>query len=168
MNLEYKNLLPQDFSDNSRVWIYQSSRILTLSEALIVEKILDDFISEWKSHGNPVKGFATLFFGQFIVIVADEEQTGVSGCSTDSSVRLIKSIELQFNINLFDRTSLAFVVKDRIQILPMGQIEYAIENGFIKRDTLFIDNSVQTLNSFQNEWIKPVKDSWLSRRFPVF
>jgi hypothetical protein len=168
MNLEYKNLLPQDFSDNSRVWIYQSSRILTLSEALIVEKILDDFISEWKSHGNPVKGFATLFFGQFIVIVADEEQTGVSGCSTDSSVRLIKSIELQFNINLFDRTSLAFVLKDRIEILPMGQIEYAIENGFIKRDTLFIDNSVQTLNSFQNEWIKPVKDSWLSRRFPVF
>jgi hypothetical protein len=168
MNLEYKNLLPQGFSDNSRVWIYQSSRILTLSEALIVEKILDDFISEWKSHGNPVKGFATLFFGQFIVIVADEEQTGVSGCSTDSSVRLIKSIELQFNINLFDRTSLAFVLKDRIEILPMGQIEYAIENGFIKRDTLFIDNSVQTLNSFQNEWIKPVKDSWLSRRFPVF
>ena len=80
--------------------------------------MLDDFISDWKSHGTPVKGFGTLFFGQFIVLMADEEQTGVSGCSTDSSVRLIKTLEELFKIDLFDRTSLAFVIKEKIQLLP--------------------------------------------------
>ena len=168
MNLEYKHLLPEDFADDSRVWIYQSSRIFTLTEALSIEKILIDFTSDWKSHGVPVKGFGTLFFGQFIVLMADEEKTGVSGCSTDSSVRLIKTIEQQYNVNFFDRTALAFIIHDKIQVLPMGQMEYALENGFIQPETLFIDNTVQNKLSLQNDWIKPVKKSWIARRFPVF
>jgi len=39
---------------------------------------------------TPVKGAAYLFFGQFIILMADERVSGISGCSTDSSVRLIK------------------------------------------------------------------------------
>jgi hypothetical protein len=35
--------------------------------------------------------------------MADETATGVSGCSTDSSVRLIKEIEKIFGVNMFDR-----------------------------------------------------------------
>lgn len=168
MNFDYKHLLPEDFAPSTRVWIYQASRVFGLSEALAIEKMIDDFISDWKSHGTPVKGFGTLFFGQFIVLMADEEQTGVSGCSTDSSVRLIKTIEEHFKVDLFDRTSLAFVIKEKIQLLPMGQLEYALENGFIQPDTLFIDNTVQTKYSLENEWFKPVAKSWIARRFPVF
>jgi hypothetical protein len=69
---------------------------------------------------------------------------------------------------LFDRTSLAFVIKDKIQLLPMSQLEYAMENGFIQPETLFFDNSVQNKFTLQNEWIKPVNKSWIARRFPVF
>ncbi len=49
----------------------------------------------WNSHGDPVKGYANLFFGQFIILMADETASMVSGCSTDSSVRLIKAIETE-------------------------------------------------------------------------
>ncbi len=40
--------------------------------------------------------------------MADETASGVSGCSTDSSVHLIKQIEQQTEIRLFDRLNLAF------------------------------------------------------------
>jgi hypothetical protein len=89
MNFSYHHLVPQDFDDQSRVWIYQSDRLFSMSEALDIEQMLEQFTSGWNYHGDPVKGFATLFFGQFIVLMADETATGVSGCSTDSSVRLI-------------------------------------------------------------------------------
>ena len=92
MNLEYRHLLPGDFNDDSRVWVYQSSRLFTLSEALDIESLLAQFAAEWRSHGADVKAYANLFFGQFVVLMADETQAGVSGCSTDSSVRFIKSI----------------------------------------------------------------------------
>jgi bacillithiol system protein YtxJ len=39
MNLSYKELLPSDFSSHSRVWIYQSNRLFSLSEALELEKV---------------------------------------------------------------------------------------------------------------------------------
>ena len=71
MNFEYKHLLDKNFSPDSRVWIYQSSRLFTLNEALAIEELLNDFIAEWLSHGVRVKGDAYLFFGQFIVLMAD-------------------------------------------------------------------------------------------------
>ena len=164
MNLDFKYLLDGNFHPESRVWVYQSSRLFSLGEALEIETSLNQFAQKWLSHGAPVKAAAYLFFGQFIVLMADEQATGVSGCSTDSSVRLIKDLEQQYRVNLFDRTSLAFVVKDKIQLLPLSQLQYAADNGFIQADTLYFNNLVQTKKELEQSWIIPVKDSWLAKR----
>ncbi|MDP4262016.1 MAG: hypothetical protein Q8941_05740 [Bacteroidota bacterium] len=164
MNLEYKYLLDGSFHPGSRVWVYQCNRLFTVNEALQIEELLKEFIRQWHSHGTPVKGEAHLFFGQFIVLVADETATGVSGCSTDSSVRLIKDIEQRFGVNMFDRTTLAFAVKDKVQLLPLSQLQYAFDNGFIDGDTLYFNNLVQTKEELETKWIVPVKESWLKSR----
>ncbi len=164
MNLQYQDLVPSDFDNLSRVWIYQCSRLFFISEALQIEEMLVKFVAEWKSHGEPVKGYANLFFGQFIVLMADETSTGVSGCSTDSSVRIIKEIEQKFNVALFDRQTLAFVVKENIQILPMSQLEYAVKNEFINADTLYFNNTILTKKELLQRWIIPIKESWLAKR----
>lgn len=164
MNLNFKEHIPTDFCDSSRVWIYQSSRMFFVNEALQMESMLEDFVNRWQSHGAPVKGYANLFFGQFIVLMADESQTGVSGCSTDSSVHLIKTIEEKFKVQLFDRQNLAFVIKDKIQLLPLSQLEYAVENGFIDAETRYFNNTVLTKKSLLENWIIPVRESWLAGR----
>jgi len=169
MNLQYTYLLDGTFHADSRVWIYQSSRLFTINEALQIEEMMNQFVESWQSHGAPVKGAAYLFFGQFIILIADERATGVSGCSTDSSVRLIKEIEKKIGVNMFDRTALAFAVSGesdnyRVQLLPMAQLQYAVDNGFISADTLFFNNIVQTKAELENSWIIPLKDSWLSKK----
>jgi hypothetical protein len=164
MNLNYRDLLPGEFHESSRVWIYQSNRLFTLSEVLLLEDELKLFADNWQSHGEPVKGFATVFFGQFVVLMADETAISVGGCSTDASVRLIKSMESRFQVNLFDRQSLAFVVKDKIQLLPYTQLIYALENGFLDPDTLYFNNTIQTKADLANNWIIPLKESWLKNR----
>jgi hypothetical protein len=167
MNLEYKSLLPEDFADGSRVWIFQSGRLLSISEALQMEEMLDSFVRSWTSHGDKVAGFGSLFFGRFIVLMADESATGVSGCSTDSAIRLIKELEKHFNISLFDRNMLAFLVKDKVEILPLNQLKYAAENGFISADTFYFNNLVANKHELIHKWIVPVKDSWLASRLPT-
>ena len=167
MNLNFQHLLPADFAPTSRVWIYQSNRLFSLSEALEIETIIDNFIEKWNSHGEPVKGFGTLLFGQFILLMADESATSVGGCSTDSSVRVIKEIEKQFNVQLFDRTTLAFLVKDKIELLPLSQHKYAFENNFLDADTFYFNNVVLTKNELESNWIIPIKDSWLAKKLPV-
>jgi hypothetical protein len=162
---EFQQYIPQDFNDRSRVWIYQCSRMLGLGEALQIEPILQDFVASWKSHGAAVKGYANLLFGQFIIIMADESQsTTVGGCSTDSSVRMIKQIEQDLKLDMFNRQNLSFIIKDKIQILPFAQLNYAVENGFITPDTLFFNNLVATKKELIDKWIVPIKDSWLATR----
>ena len=164
MNLEYRHLLPQDFSPASRVWIYQSSRLFSIGEALEIEEMLKSFVEDWKSHGVKVKGAAFLFFGQFIILMADEKATGVSGCSTDSSVRLIKEVDKRFLVDMFERTTLAFIVDDKTQLLPMSQLQYAFDNGFLNSETLYFNNLVETKEELEKNWIIPVKNSWLTRK----
>lgn len=167
MNLEFKSLLDESFSPVSRVWIYQSSRLFSLGEALELEEMLNQFTGGWTSHGSKVKGAGYLFFGQFIILMADESETGVGGCSTDSSVRLVQEIEQKFGVNMFDRNNLAFVIKDKIQLLPLSQFQYAIENRFINGDTLYFNNLAATKKELEENWIIPVKKSWLANKVQI-
>jgi len=164
MKLDYQQFIPEDFDTSSKIWIYQCNRLLTISEALEIEGLLEDFLTNWNSHGTPVKGYANLLFGQFLIFMADETATGVSGCSTDSSVRIVKQIEQKFNVNMFDRQLLAFVIKDRIQMLPLSQFSYALENNFITPDTLYFNNLVKNKEELLNNWIIPIKESWLKAK----
>lgn len=167
MNIHFQDLIPTDFDDNSRVWVYQSHRMFTLPEALELEESLENFSKEWVSHGSDVKAYANLFFGHFIIIMADESNVKVGGCSTDSSLRYIKSLQKQYNVQLLDRQLLAFIVKEKIQLIPLPQVNYSIENDFITSDTLYFNNTILTKKDLLNKWIIPVKESWLAQRIPA-
>ena len=65
---------------------------------------------------------------------------------------------------MFDRQSLAFIVKDKVQILPLAQLSYALENNFITSDTLYFNNLVATKKDLLTQWIVPAKNSWLASR----
>ena len=166
MNIDFQEQIPAGFQDNSKVWIYQCNRLFALIEALQIEEILEQFTAGWQSHSQPVKGFANLFFGQFIVLMADETQTSVGGCSIDSSVKMIKEIEQKFNVSMFDRQLLAFIIKDKIQMLPLSQLNYAIEKQFIDAGTPYFNNTILTKKELMEDWIIPVNKSWLGKKLP--
>jgi hypothetical protein len=164
MTFDYRTLLPEEMDASSRVWIYQSSRLFGISEALEIEEMLYGFVGAWHSHGVPVKGYANLFYGQFIILIADETASGVSGCSTDSSVHLMKEIEQKFRVQLFDRLLLAFLIDGKVQLLPYSQLDFATENQFISKDTIYFNNTVQTKKELEEKWLLPLKESWLNDR----
>jgi len=164
MVLNHQHILPESFADTARVWIYQSNRPFTETETSLVTQQLTAFAQSWLSHGDTVKGFATVVYNQFIVIMADETDTGVSGCSTDGSVRLVKSIEQQFQVDLFNRQQLAFIINDTIELLPLSQLNDAVQEGHINADTLYFNNTVLTKKEWLEGWLVPVKESWLQKK----
>jgi hypothetical protein len=167
MNLEFKHLLPENFAADSRVWIYQSNRLLMLSEALDMETALEDFCGKWNSHGAKVTAYGNLFFGQFLVLMADERAAGVSGCSTDSSVRFVQELGKKYGVDFFNRTHLAFFVKEKIQTIPLAQVQPAVDGGFITPDTLYFNNTVGTRAEMESKWIVPLRASWLAGRLKL-
>lgn len=167
MDFDYIKHIPAAFTDASRVWIYQCSRRFTMTEALALETDIKEFQGQWNTHGRANSSYINLFFGQFLVIMAEQAEVPVSGCSTDSSVRFIKGLEKKFNVQFFDRQLLAFVVKGDVQVIPMGQLDYAVQQGFISGDTLYFNNLVESKKDWVDKWLIPVKDSWLATRLTL-
>jgi hypothetical protein len=156
--------LPNTFNPQSKVWIFQSNRAFNNAEKLEIDKQLLQFTTTWKSHGAQVTGYATIFFNQCIVLLADETYTGVSGCSTDSAIKLIQHIGEQYAINFFDRLMLAFIIDEKVKLIHLHQLQTAFENGTIHMNTLYFNNTVLTKNEFDTKWLIPIADSWLQNK----
>jgi hypothetical protein len=156
MNFSIETHIPSDFNDHARVWIFQSSRLFSMAEAFEIDSILKDHCSGWKSHGHAVKSYANLFFGHFIVVMADETEATVGG--------MIKQIEALCKVNLFDRQMLAFLVKDKIQLLPLAQVKFAVSNNHISPQTVYFNNTVGTKKELMQNWMIPMNESWLAAR----
>src|SRR5476649_3050231 len=102
------------FSENSRVWVYQSDKKLSDQEVQQIQAQLDSFTTGWTAHNSQLKAKAEIRYNRFLILVVDESQAGASGCSIDKSVHFMKELEQQFNINLFDRFNLAYRDGDEI------------------------------------------------------
>jgi hypothetical protein len=161
---EYKKLLPVNFHADSRVWIYQSDRAFNEIETTQINELLSEFTKNWTSHGAKVKGFSQVFFNQFIVLIADETASEVSGCSTDSSVRIIKNIEETYQVSLFNRQLLGFFVNEKIELIPLQEIQKSFESEVINTETLYFNNIVLHKKELEENWIIPLKNSWLRNK----
>lgn len=164
MITDYKNLLPENFHADSRVWIYQCERAFNEIETTQIDELLHEFTKNWTSHGAKVKGFGQVFFNQFIVLMADETASEVSGCSTDSSVRIIKNIEETYQVILFNRQLLGFLINDKVELIPLQEIQKSFESEFINTETLYFNNIVLHKKELEEIWIIPLKNSWLRNK----
>jgi len=148
------------FSENSRVWIYQSDRKLTDTEVTEIEQYLNQFATQWTAHNHQLKAKGEVKYHRFLILVVDESQAGASGCSIDKSVHFMQEIEKRFNINLFDRFNFAYRDGEEILSLPRHDFENLIKEGKINRESIVFNNLVQNLSELNSKWEVPFKDSW--------
>jgi len=154
-----------NFSENSKVWIYQSTRELTADELARITVILNNFTTGWTAHNNQLKAKAEIRYNRFIVLVVDETQAGASGCSIDKSVNLMKALEQEFNITLFDRFNIAYRDGDTIKSVGRFEFEDLIKQGGVNADTIVFNNLVPTLGDLNTKWEVPLKNSWHQQVF---
>ena len=158
----------QQMPDDSKVWIYQANRQLTLEEIGEMEQLIEGFVEKWEAHKQSVKGFGGIFYKRFIVLMADESVAEVSGCSIDGSVRLIKEIEQAFDLNFFDRLKITYKITNQlVGSFALSQINDLWEKSSINEDTIVFNNLVQTKGEFETKWEIPLKDSLLFQKISV-
>lgn len=153
----------ETLSATSRIWIYQSSRELAFTEAEQLSNALEDFITGWNSHGNELKGAFEIVENRFIVIAVDESVAGASGCSIDSSVRVLQEFGQQHGIDLMDKSHVNFKSGENIQTVPFTQVKGLVAAGTISANTLVYDISLNQLDNYLQGWPKPASVTWISR-----
>lgn len=153
------------FSPKSKVWVYQSDREFTAAEVEAIEQKLLDFTSQWKAHGHQLDAKAEVIYNFFIVFTVDEAAANATGCSIDASVRLVKEIEQEYNVDLFNRFNMAYVADNKIVALNKEDFETLISIKKIGPQTIVFNNLVQTLEEFETKWEVPFEKSWHSTVF---
>ncbi len=148
------------FSEQSRVWIYQSDRELYDEQVKQLHEILNNFTAEWTAHNHQLKAKAEVRYNRFLILIVDESQAGASGCSIDKSVNFMKKLEQQFDIKLFDRFNFAYRDGEKVLSLPRHDFERMLKEGKITTNTIVFNNLVQDLQQLDTKWEVPFKDSW--------
>ncbi|TDS15809.1 ABC transporter ATPase [Sphingobacterium paludis] len=150
-----------------RVWIYQSNRFLQAEEITRIEDILQEFVSQWTAHGSQLAGSFVVRYNLFLMLMVDEEQAMVTGCSIDKSVHLLKKIEQELDITLFDRMQVAYKASSSGKLCIASRDEFAalVENGDVNSDTIVFNNMLTAVEEVAEKWEVPLKDSWHARVF---
>ena len=151
-------------SPKAKVWIYQATRPFTESEAAKLNDQVAAFVEEWAAHGNELVADHQIFFNRFICLFVDESGYSASGCSIDSSIHFMKSLEKDHNISLLNRTDVAYVGKDgEIKSMDMHALNDAFNTGEITGETLVFSNLIRTKGEMETDWLIPLASSWHNR-----
>jgi hypothetical protein len=160
MYVPFEELPPQ-----ARVWIYQSGRVFSDAEAAEIQNKIEAFAAQWSAHGQALHASGVLLHKQFVVLGTDANVTVPSGCSIDSSVQFIRSLEMDYNTSLFDRTQLAFQKNGAIKMVHLTEMPAAVAAGEITPETPFFDNLAPDAGSLKANWVKPAGRTWLQKYF---
>jgi hypothetical protein len=153
------------FSPQSKVWIYQSDRAFTADEVVAIEQKMADFTSQWKAHGHQLQAKAEVLHNYFLVFTVDEASAGVTGCSIDASVRVVKELEQLYNVDLFNRFNMAYLVDGKVVVASKEDFETLINIKAVGPKTIVFNNMVQTLGDFETKWQVPFEQSWHQQVF---
>lgn len=153
-------LIPfQNLSPDARIWIYQADKELTEADKKIIKETLIAFTNQWNVHGAPLPASFDIRHNRFIILAANDT---TSGCSIDSSVRVINSLSEKLGINFLDR-SVAFKSGDQTILVPLTKLKDGFVEGSLTGESLVFNNLVATVHELNDSWLVPASSTWLKR-----
>ncbi|RAR75394.1 ABC transporter ATPase [Flavobacterium aciduliphilum] len=153
--------LPED----SRIWIYQSSRKFTEEEVVAITTSLTQFLNHWNAHGTPLECSFVLKYNRFLILAVNQNVQAASGCAIDSSVAFIQKLEQQFEVDLLDKMNVAFKQGEFITYKTLLDFKKLVKDKSVSEHTIVFNNLVNTIEEWKDSWEVPASESWHSRFF---
>lgn len=153
--------LNTNYSPDSKVWIYQSSRPFTEEEISAINDQLAIFTKQWTAHNAQLQAQGNIIEDRLILLIVDETHTAASGCSIDTSVHFIKSLEKKFNVDLFDRTLVNFYRDGTLSSVHLQDLPELFAAHVINEETMVIDPLVNSKATFDTNFKTALGNSWM-------
>ena len=154
-----------DLPEDSRIWIYQSNRKFSDEEFSAIELDLQDFLKDWAAHGTSLESSYLLKYNRFIIIAVNQEVQAATGCSIDSSVEFIQSLERKYEVDLLDKMNVTFKQGEHIAHKPLIDFKKMVNDKSVTANTIVFNNLVNSIQEFNESWEVLAEDSWHSRFF---
>lgn len=144
----------------SKLWIYQADRKLSAEQKKLIGEKLREFTGQWLVHGEPLHASFDIRFDQFVVVAANDT---ASGCSIDSSVRVMKEIGALAGVDFFNRNLIAFKKGEEITLTNLTLLKSELQNGSWNEETPVFNNAISNLGDINDRWLVPAGATWLKR-----
>ena len=152
-----------DLPDQARVWIYQASRPFSKEEKADITREIEAFLKQWAAHGSDLVTSYEIPYDRFIVIGLNEEVQCATGCSIDSSVHFIQTLESQYQIELLDKMNVTHKEGDKLLYTPLKEFRSLAKKRKISSSTIVFNNLVVDKAEYTSHWEVPAGQSWHSR-----
>ena len=154
MFVDFKSL-----SNDSRVWIFQSTQMIDNTTIEKIKSKLKLFLDNWKSHQMNFKSSFEIRNNTFIIIAADESNL-VSGCSIDSLINFIKELESLFDLQLMDKLHVKYIFNNEIQTKHLNDFKILCHSLDKNQELMVFNNLVKNIYELNHNWNVDVRESW--------
>ncbi|MCG9792589.1 ABC transporter ATPase [Flavobacterium algicola] len=155
----------ENLPEESRIWIYQSNRKFSDVEMADIEADLKVFLENWAAHGTSLESSYQLKYNRFIILAVNQDVQAATGCSIDSSVEFIQSLEKKYNVDLLDKMNVTFKQGEHIAHKPLIDFKKMVKDKSVTENTIVFNNLINNVQEFNEIWEVEAMDSWHSRFF---
>lgn len=155
----------EDMPNEARIWVYQADRPFDEKEKTWIISKLVTFCNQWNTHGSLMPSSFDIKYDQFIILAVDESQLGASGCSIDSSVKILREIETELGINLLDSGKVSYMDDHGVKVAFLPEIRKHIHEGSLQAQSKIFNPGVNKIADLENQWLIPADNSWLKKYF---
>jgi hypothetical protein len=155
----------ENLPEESRIWIYQSNRKFSDDEMTEIEKEIKTFVENWSAHGTGLEASYLLKYNRFIIFAVNQDVQPATGCSIDSSVAFIQSLEQKYGLDLLDKMNVTFKNGEHITHKTLIDFKRIAKEKAVTANTIVFNNLVNSIQDFNENWEVPAGESWHSRFF---
>lgn len=157
------NLVKTEDAQDYRLILYPASRSFKTLEIKEISERLFDFLSTWNAHGKALKSSFKIEYNQFIIFCVDENQEVASGCSIDRLGHLMKELDSEYQLGLFDRMKACILIENEVRTYPLNEFKKQLKQGSFSAQNGVFDFSVETYRNYLKHFLKPISESWATR-----
>ena len=148
----------EKIDENAKCWIYILEKNINFKSDEI-NLILKSLCEKWKSHNNEVVSSFQIYRDRYIILFAEE---GISGCSIDSSNRLLRYELDRLNINIMPNSKIGIFIENKIKLEDRSFIINLIQANKLQPNNKMINTTVTNKKEYNKNWILEINKSWLT------
>jgi len=157
------NALPHD----ARLWVFAATDPITGDRADQLLAAVDEWLAEWKAHGEPLTCARDWRDDRFLVIGVDQSTAGASGCSIDALFRVLQDLQSSLGSSLVGGGRVFYRDRDgKISSTSRGDFATKAAKGEVDADTIVFDTSLNRAIDFRNRFENRAGESWHRDLFP--
>lgn len=139
-----------EFSSEAKIWIYQSNKPIDATLRTEMNQKLTSFVGEWSAHGAKLQAEGEII-DEYRLVLCTDGNVEASGCSIDASVRFVKELGQNYNLDFFNRLQVLVESNGNKELMPFSKLS---ENP----TTLIFHPAPENLGAFRTNEKLPIAD----------